>query len=218
VALAANALTTLATVLDELGLATDGGGPQDTRLERYITAASALVDSFLDRTLARADGIVEKVAGFGDNFLTVERRPLLAITSISFDGSTIDATNYEIHGDGEAGLIYGRGGFVWTASRLQEIVQTVVTSSERKLFEITYNGGYVTPEQVSQAAFTPQTLPADIEDAVIQMVTTRWRQQGRDQSVKSEKIKSWSATYADSRALPPSIQAVLAPYATAEGV
>lgn len=209
--LAASALTTLATVLDELGLTPDAG-KQDARLERYITAVSSRVESYCNRSFFKETAKAEQVGGFGSFYLTVSKRPLLAITSITFDGSTINSDDYEIDGDGSAGLIRGDGGFVWTAGQIQNITTTPIPGSEKKLFTVTYDGGYQTPTQGA-----PITLPGDLEDAVVEMVTARWLGKARDRTVKSEKILKWGATYADntdadSGGIPASIVQVLKQY------
>jgi hypothetical protein len=207
--LAANALTTLQTVLDELSLTGDGSS-QDARLIRYINAASTAIESYCNRSFYRESAKVEKVAGYRSVILQVSKRPLNSIASITFDGDTVDSDNYEIHGNGDLGQIYGVGGWLWTAVLREDIVSAPMPGSERLLYEVTYDGGYYTPEQ---GAGTP-ALPDDLEDACIQMVTGRWQSKGRDPNLKSEKLTTWAATYDnDPSGIPANVRLILDRYA-----
>jgi hypothetical protein len=187
-ALAANALTSLATALDELGLTSDSGA-QDARVERYLNAASALIEAFVGRLLYKTTGIIEKVEAFGTPFLFVTRTPLLTITTIKFNGQLIDSSNYELH-DADAGSIFALRGWIWTSAIQSGLQYDPIAGYERKLYEITYDGGYTT-----RATSATPTLPNDIEQACLEQIVYFWRNKGRDPSVTSEKLLSWSATY-----------------------
>jgi hypothetical protein len=186
-ALADNALTTLATVKTELSIT---GSSDDAYLERLIDAASAFIASYCRREFHSQSSIAEKVAGHGGKFLTVAVTPITTLTSISYDGSAVGSDNYEIH-DADAGLIYALGAWVWTADHLQSIGQEALGRRERKLYTVTYDGGYVTPEQGGSV-----TLPKDLEDACISLVVMRYRQKGRDPAVKTERLMEASIGYA----------------------
>ena len=198
-ALAANALTTLAIVKTELGIT---GATEDTYLERMINAASDRIENYCSRAFFKETGKIENVAGFGGVYLLVSKAPLLAITSITFDGNTVASADYEIH-DADVGSIYRKGGWHWTTARLKDITQPPMPGHERKLYKVTYDGGYETPEQGGT-----RTLPFDLEDACVQMVASRFRGKGRDPNIKSEKLLSWSATYGASE-LPSSVTSIL---------
>lgn len=143
---ALNALTTLTVALDELDLTTDGG-TQDTRVERYIDTASADIARYCNRAFQRENDIAEDVPGFGTAFLLVSRKPILAIDSVTFDGDTVDSDSYEIY-DALAGMIYSTGGWLWTTAVREDITRPPLPGYERKLYQVTYNGGFITRAQI----------------------------------------------------------------------
>lgn len=209
-ALAAQALTLLATVLDELGLTSDSGGAQDLRLERYILAVSEQIASHCGRVFQRDAAVVERVAGFGTTRLVLARAPVNALTSISIDGTLQDMTQVSIE-DAKAGIIYRASGWASTAPSLPGISQGPAHGQEEKRIVVTYDGGYVTPFQVGVP--TPvRTLPYDLEDACVELVLSRWRSRGVDPRIAAEGSQNASRTVFGSE-LPPHIAAVLARYA-----
>ena len=62
-ALATNALTNVATVEDELGIAS---GTEDARLQRLINEASAIAESYAGRSFYRNTAISEKISGLDE--------------------------------------------------------------------------------------------------------------------------------------------------------
>src|ERR1043165_5734849 len=119
VTLQANALTNLATVLDELSLAsagdptTSGDTKIDSRLNRYINAASDFIERECGRSFSKALAIVENVQGFGLATLKLAHTPIVALTSIAYQGTTYGAADLVVV-DAGAGLVIRRGGFPWT--------------------------------------------------------------------------------------------------------
>ncbi len=222
--LAAQVLTTLGVVKDELGVV---GSTDDAKLERYITAASARVESFCNRSFFQELGRVDKVPGFGSFFLLVPKTPIVgAITSILDDTTVVPVEDYEVD-DPKAGKIRNQRGWRWTVGHQRNFIEIEpLPGSEKSLFTITYDGGFVTPQQVviDQALSIPvglvRTLPDDLEDAVIQLVTLRYRKRGIDPSIKSTKTLSHSGSYAgvessankDSGGFPDSIAAMILPF------
>ncbi len=212
-----NALTTLGVVKSELGIAASDT-TEDSFLRRQIVAASDATESYLDRKIFYEAGIVEKVAGFGSFHLKVSRTPLLVITSITDDGETVDLTNVEIDNAG-AGLIRRPEGWRWTRGVKAGITNQPYPGSEEKLFTVTYTGGWVTPHQETEVtpADLERTLPHDIEDAVIELITLRRSRRGRDPTIKAEKLLSWSATYdisLNQHGIPPAVAFKLDRYRT----
>ena len=196
-ALAANALTLVATCEAEIGGLT--GGSQDALLERYINAASEKIAQYLGYILYNDSAVVEKVAGSDDAFIYIDRTPLNSITSIIWlgDGSTVSSGDYEIWKAGQ-GAIYNANG--WNDSRIS------MTDFER--YQVTFDGGWVTPQQGGT-----RDLPFDLENVCIDMVTTMWRQKGADAGIKSESILSTSVTYDRSHGgITPTMQEVLDSY------
>ncbi len=212
-ALAANALTTLKVVLDELSLTMDNG-QQDARLEHYINAASDWVAQHCGRTLQRADAIAEGVKGFGGVLLRVARPPIVAITSIAIDGGTVDAAGYAVQ-DAERGVIFRGACWPWTAVARAGITSPQVPGWEdHTRIVVTYNGGWVTPSQAAAGLFSasPRTLPYQIEDACVRLVASRWRSRGTDGRLVSESTSNMSITF-DGWAIPKTVLAALSPFA-----
>ncbi len=212
--LAANALTTLATVLDELSLTTDGG-VVDARLERYINAASDLIERYCGRTFQREDAIAELVAPKGGAFLLLERTPVLSIASIMDDGTTIDAAEYELR-DADVGNVYRAAGWPSTARSRGGLTSSPVPGSEERTLTVTYSAGYVTPAQAADADGdffeATRTLPYDLEDACVQMVTTRWLARGVDLRLRQKAYENATMTFGGTP-IPPEIMGVLDSYA-----
>jgi len=197
---AANALTALATVKTELGIS---ASTDDAYLERLINAASDFIERYCSRQFQRAS-VTEKVQGYGDSFLRLGRRPIdtaVAIT-ITLDGAAVDSISYEVH-DAEAGLLIGKSGWADTTSLFEGPAWDGHAGSERKLYSVTYTGGYVLPGDGGT-----RTLPYDLEDACVGLVVSRYRSRGQDQRIKSESLLSYSVTFGEAE-IPAPILAVL---------
>jgi hypothetical protein len=212
VAVAAHALTTLATVLDELALEQDTG-PKDTRLERYINAASEFVRTFCGRSFHREDNIAESVRGRGGTLIQVSRRPIITIDSITVDGATLQASTYSVD-DADRGLIFRSTGWPWEAARMPGLSYQPIPGTEEPTIVVTYDGGFVTPAQAEAGMFSAaaRTLPWDLEDAVVQLVVSRWKLRGRDVRVSSETYDSGGGFTFGGAPVPPEILAILDGY------
>lgn len=210
--LAANALTNILAAEGELGIAT---GTEDDTLSRLINVVSAQIENFLGRKIYYEASIEETMAGHGTMFLVVERKPLLSIASISYDGDAVASDQYEIQ-DADAGLIYGLAPWKMTGPAVSGITQDPFPGYGRKLYTVTYAGGWVTQPQVDDDGNLTRSLPYDIEDACLMAIATRYRSIGRDRSVASESLLSWSAKYRDgtvgSSGLPPEAEQILSAY------
>jgi hypothetical protein len=193
-ALIATSLVNLATVKTDLGIS---GSSEDTKLERYIHVATDAIEKYCRRTFSRDTAIVEKVAGFGTEKLRVARAPINSITSITYDGTTVDSDDYKIH-NANAGLIFRSGGWWWDAHLTPSAARRPLPGSEDKLYTVTYDGGWYTQPQDDADGAVTRNLPYDIEEAAIELVRVIYLSKNRDPSVRSEKLLSWSASYGDS--------------------
>jgi hypothetical protein len=207
VALSADALTTVATVLDEIDLA-EADSKTRTRVERYINAASSLVRSICGRQLTYAAGIVEKRPGFGGCRLLLDRTPIVAVASVVVDGDTLDASEYEIE-DAAVGFVFRAAGWPDTALITATPSGHAAPGTEAPSIVVTYTGGWVTPAQATVEL--PRTLPHAIEDAVVELVTSRWRRRNTDLRVVGQTFEQSSYTYGGV-AVPAEVMAALAPY------
>lgn len=177
-ALEANALTTLATVKEELGISTT---QWDAQLERRINVASDAIQTYLGRPLERATVTSERVKGYGDQRILLLRTPVVSITSIIYGGATIDAAGYYIE-NADAGIVFRSSGWEWTAiERTDSILQEKQPGTEEGLLLVTYVGGWQTPAQGGT-----RTLPFDIEQACVDTVVQGWRNKGKYQNLQNE--------------------------------
>lgn len=210
VTLQANALTNLATVLDELTLASDGGAV-DSRLNRYINAASDFIERECGRSFSKALAIVENVQGFGLSTLKLSHTPIVALTSIAYQGTTYGAADLAVV-DAGAGLVMRRGGFPWTAEKDTELSRRRVPGREFPDIVATYDGGYVTPKQKDDNAALTRTLPSDLEDACVQLVTSRYQGRGVNVRERARRYEATGVTFGG-EPVPPEIMAIIAKYA-----
>ena len=190
-ALETNALTTVSTVRAELGLTYCEGASSDEVLERYINAASAQFESWTGRKWYYKAGHTERVKGYATELLRVRQHvPIVTLTSIEFDHglttSTIDTNSYELADEtqGFPAYIRRRAG-VWRDTRDVAFGVTArrIAGSARGLYIVTYDGGYVTPQQADDGVGA-RTLPYDVEDAVLDYVAMRMAQQGTDTTIR----------------------------------
>lgn len=186
------ALTTLSDVETELG----DTSPADAYIQRLINAVSEQIAAYCGRTFYYEEAIEEDVPGYGNTLIHVSRTPLLSIDSITFEGSTVDSDDYSIY-SADAGSIFTSYGWYWTACSNTSPAPIGLVGTEDKDYTVTYDGGYVTPQQAADDENLTRSLPYDLEDACIREVVTRYRNKARDLSVTSEKLGSAAVSYRD---------------------
>ena len=147
--LKANALTTLMAVKAELAI---DDNDSDDYLRGKINTVSDRIEKLTNRKLGFAAITDEGQAGEGGVYLQLERMPIVALTSITFDGAAVADTSYEIH-DARWGVLYRVGG-AWTntAAMIANIDFDPLPGTERKMYAITYDAGYVLPKDGAPAA------------------------------------------------------------------
>lgn len=207
-ALQANALTTLSVVLDELELDADAGR-RDNTLRRLINSTSDFVAGWCARQL-HASRITERRAGFGGCELVLRTRPVRAVVSVTYDGDPL--TDWELRDviPGMPGALYRAGGWPWVVGGVPGIIQPPLPGEEAERIVVVYDGGWVTAAQVESGEFATRTLPGAIEDAVIELVTSRWRRRGAD--VRQVSASNTATTPVGGEFVPPEVSAALAPY------
>lgn len=186
-------LTTLEVVKAECGI-TDTAS--DTRIERLITQASVAIGSWCCRAFA-GEEVRETLQDQPSRcpHRVLSRHPIISITSITIDGTTIDPSGYQVNT--ALGLIYRR---INSKAALWERGETVVT----------YTAGYVLPPD------DERDLPEDVEAACIMMVRTALATSSPDDTrIRSKTVegvggRTYFETSAD--AVPPAAQALLEPY------
>lgn len=184
------ALTDLASVKLELGVS---GSTEDPYLQAQITQASAAIVSWCGRVFARE--VVSEVWRLDADTqpLSLARYPVVTITSVIEDGTTLAGSDYEL--DADAGMLWRLASDERAAWRARKIT-------------VAYTAGYLLPGQVGR------TLPADVERACILMVAAQYNAQGRDPMLRSDGAQGiGQVSYLDPRAgmeaMPPQAAALL---------
>jgi len=186
--LAANALTTVATLADELALSTPDAGSEKARLERYINMASGAIEQFCEREFQQKSRAL-RLPGSGTLHLVLPATPLVSITSIVDDGTTVDASTYRIE-DAAAGIVVGDT--IWRqADLVAGIAHDVVPGTGKALLVVTYVAGYVLPNDAGT-----RDLPYDLEQAALITAVSLYRSRGADRRIASEAVGDASVTYA----------------------
>ncbi|MDE1901306.1 MAG: hypothetical protein KGI37_06665 [Alphaproteobacteria bacterium] len=205
-------LTTLANIKDDLAIPTTDTS-SDTTLARFITEQSALVAEYCNRVFPietikdviypDRDPYPYQVTGVLSE-LQLSRWPLVAVTSVT-DTVAVGMTNTLVAG-----------------------TDFVIDAAHGWLTKIDPNTGYVTdwsPDQYTAqytaGYFTPGTTnpPADLEMAVLRLVTARFKARGRDPFLRSQgepgvgQEQYWiGALPGQTGPFPPDIAAVLEKY------
>jgi uncharacterized phiE125 gp8 family phage protein len=179
-AASSRALVTLAEVRDALGI-TDTSS--DTALTRYINRASAAVENHCGRIFARQTYTQTVRTDRARPSILLEQHPIVSITSVVEDDTTLETDEREF--DAATGALYRLDG---------DDVRTDWTDNGKVV--IVYVAGYLVPTQSGAG----DDLPADITEAVIEVVKDRYFGNGRDPRLRSETHEGvGSASYLDPR-------------------
>ena len=176
-------LTTLATVQEELGITED--------ITRLIEQASARIVAYCGREFHFETGTVEYLRAAERQFLVPDREPIVSITEIRIKDTVIPASEYSVRGR----MIFRRDGWGPMAAEVK----------------ITFDSGWVTPEQEALNPTLTRTLPHDVEDACIGLVTHLYRNKGQDPAVTGEKVGDAQQAY-EMAGMPARIAELLRPY------
>lgn len=188
-------LVTLAQVKAELEVA---GSGEDAYLETQIARASARAETYCNRIFAiqtvselwRRDPFQWEEAMME---LTLDRAPTVEITSVTTDDRALPEDEFEL--DAEPGLLFRlrsgqRADWFWF------VVRQIV---------VVYSGGF-------------ETIPADVQAAVLGLIKLQRAARTRDPLVKSQSVPGvldqsfWVGSIGSDGALPPDIAGMLDPY------
>lgn len=195
--LAANALTTLERMklmlgltnkdvpLDRLklmlGLSADSRIPPE-QLEQILAMAKAedeQTDLTIELLINKASSWIEHMTGRhlgkqsyhqwydadGSQELVLIEYPIISIESIKEEGKLVDPRRYDFGQTGHIGVVYRDEGWLragWRCGLAYDIV------APKRVIEVEYTAGYVLPKDATEE--NPQTLPADLEGLVWDMV------------------------------------------------
>ena len=172
VELAANALTTLETVKEMLGIPAEESDPQvDNVLIRLINAASAWVETMTERKLGKND-YRQKCRGTGSQELVLKHYPIVSVQSVTEIGSgkVLPPQSYDFDEKGDIGVLYREEG--WPYRGYPGGLSGDYLAPQRYLL-VEYTAGYVLPKDAT--ADSPCTPPADLESIVWEMVEQEYQ-------------------------------------------
>lgn len=192
------ALTTLERVKSELGIA---GQESDGLLTTKIGEASSDIESYIDRVL-RQETVTQLFWDFrGCSFdgLILDRYPVASISSVTRDDVLVDGAEYRVIE--ESGLLYRltADGYPskWNAG---------------KAISVESVAGYKLPGEAGR------NLPAVIEAACVELVSSFWTARGRDPLIRAEdvpgvgRVEYWVGSVGATGSLPPSVEEKITPF------
>lgn len=182
---ATTTLCKLSDVKEELGIASSDTS-HDSILNRLIAEASEIIQGAISRDLGLAT-YRETVPGFGSNYLMLSRRPIVSVSSVSYNGAAI--TDYTIE-DAKAGMLYRRFGWMWTAAAIYHLDSGIAPSSEDPSFQVDYVAGYSLPNDG-----TPN-LPLVFQRCAIETVVDWYTVAGESMRIQSKSVNGLTITYA----------------------
>lgn len=216
-------LVALAVVKAELGIA-ESDESQDASLSRRIVWASAAINRYCRRTLARQK-YRETLGGSGGQGLMLSRLPIESASLLSVSGSEI--TDWRID-DANAGILWRLNGWpeALAYSGTYGGRRYDSRSADRATIVVEYWAGFFLPgmelEEGDEAV--PIPLPADIERAAVLAVREWARNDARDgrltsTSTTSEELQTTvsasfvaGASLSSIGPLPAEARALLRPY------
>ena len=162
--LAENALTTL----ERMKLMLEPSEIFDDRtnlvIEMLINKASSMIERQIGRHLGKQSYKQRYYADGQQELVTIEY-PIISVESIKENGTLVAPSLYDFSQTGNVGIIYRDDGWLKVGYRRGLAYDTVALS---KAIEVCYTAGYVLPKDATED--NPQTLPADLEGLVWDMV------------------------------------------------
>ena len=203
-----NRLTTVDSVCQELDISSTGSSDF---INNLIKRASFAIEKYVDRKFQKVD-CTETMQSRGRHTLLLGHRPLRSIIAISFDGTTVASTSYEIDSR-EAGVLFRPAGWTSTLYQRNNIEPFQLEVGDRD-WSINYVAGYVLPNSTGYDNSTAQ-LPDDVEAACIATVKSWYLDRGHNPRIKTEEIGDASETSFDQNvqiSLPPIAISLLSPW------
>lgn len=165
-------------VVYELGLS---GAEATIIITDMVDQASAAIVSYCNREFA-LETVEETLPTTGSCNLMLTRTPIASISSITFNGVTVPATDYFLT-EPEAGFVFNPNGWGDSAQRTYGLSGTPVQNSRAYLLKATYSAGYVPPGFTGTPA-----MPYDIERACIELVKSLWLGRKLNPNIESESV------------------------------
>ena len=171
-----------------LNLAEAENEQTDLIIELLINRASAWIERMTGRRLGK-QSYHQWYDADGSQELVLLEYPIVSIESISEDGALVDPSRYDFGQTGHIGVVYRDEGWLkagWRRGLAYDIV------APKRVIEVRYTAGYVLPKDATDD--DPQTLPADLEGLVWDMVAQAYTSlQNGSQGLSSFSISdvSW---------------------------
>lgn len=129
----------------------------DALIQRMISAASAFVQIYLNRTFA-SQAYTDVIDGFGGVSVQTQNYPITAVSAVTVDGIPVPA------GPAPTLRVGGWRGYVFDANQVS--LQGYRFTPGNQNIVIAYTAGYT-------------TTPLDIEQATIEMIAVRYMERSR---------------------------------------
>lgn len=163
--LADNALTTLDRMKLMLGLSDIEDEKTDEIVTLLINRASSWIEQQIGRHLGRRSYKQWYDADGQQELVTLEY-PIISVEYVKQDGKEVDPESYDYSQTADIGVIYRDEGWLKAGYR-RGLAYDIV--APKRVIEVSYTAGYVLPKDATED--DPQTLPADLEGLLWDMVS-----------------------------------------------
>lgn len=188
--LAENAMTTLERMKMMLGITGETDERTDEMVMLLINRASSWIERQTGRHLGKKSYRQWYVAD-GQQELVTDEYPIVSVEYVKEQGKLVDPCCYDYSQTGNVGVIYRDEGWLKAGYR-SGLAYDIV--APKRAIEVSYTAGYVLPKDATEE--DPQTLPADLEGLVWDMVSQIYTNlQNGSQGLKSFSISDVTWTF-----------------------
>ena len=188
--LANNALTTLDRMKLMLSLDDETDERTCTLVELLVNKASSWVEQQVGRPLGK-NTYREFYEADGQQELVTLKYPIISVDYVKEAGRLVPPERYDYGQTATIGVIYRDDG--WLRAGYRRGLANDIIETKRNI-EVCYTAGYVLPKDATDEE--PQTLPADLEGLVWDMVSQAYaNMQNGSQGLKSFSISDVSWTF-----------------------
>lgn len=188
--LANNALTTLDRMKIMLSLDDETDERTCTLVELLVNKASSWVEQQVGRPLGK-NTYREFYEADGQQELVTLKYPIISVDYVKEAGRLVPPELYDYGQTANIGVIYRDDG--WLRAGYRRGLANDIIETKRNI-EVRYTAGYVLPKDATDEE--PQTLPADLEGLVWDMVSQAYaNMQNGSQGLKSFSISDVSWTF-----------------------